>query len=143
MPELPAGPTTWLAFDPGRLRTGVAIGNDLTCTARPLEVIATAPTTPFFERIGALIAEWDPGGLVVGRPLDADGQVQEMTRHAERLARRLGGRFGRPVVLVDERYSSAQARIDRRGDPQADRREPLDGLAAAIILQQYLSTRQS
>ena len=99
-----------LAFDFGEKRIGVATGNTLTGAAQPLGTVAETTTDGRFARIGALIREWQPARLVVGRPLHPDGAAHEVTARAERFARQLEGRFGLPVSLVDERYSSVAAR---------------------------------
>jgi len=111
---------------------GVAIGNTVSGEARPLARIPAQPAARRFERIAALVREWAPDALVVGLPLGPDGEEQPATEGARRFARQLEGRFGRPVALVDERYSSLAAQVD--GAPShAD-----DADAAAIILRQYL-----
>jgi putative Holliday junction resolvase len=130
-------PRTLLGFDFGTRRIGVALGNTLTGAARPLEILDSAPADRRFERIGALIRQWRPDALVVGRPLDESGAPTETTRLADRFANQLRGRFGLPVAPVDERYSSreAQAIIASGGGRRAGAD---DGVAAAVILSQYL-----
>ncbi len=135
-----------LAFDFGEKRIGVATGNTLTGAAQPLGTVAETTTDGRFARIGALIREWQPARLVVGRPLHPDGAVHEVTARAERFARQLEGRFGLPVSLVDERYSSvaAQARLRAQGRGARGRAaQGDDAMAAAIILEQYLSEAQA
>lgn len=127
-----------LAFDFGRRRIGVANGSSLADTAEPLETIEFADNTARFRRIEFLIREWQPNILVVGRPLFPDGQPHEMTRACERFARQLEGRFGLPVALVDERYSSALAESLQESE-SPNRRAHVDARAAAIILRQYWS----
>jgi putative Holliday junction resolvase len=119
-----------LGFDFGTRRIGVAVGNTLTGSARPLCIVAAEPVDARFARIGALIREWQPAALAVGRPLHADGNPNDTTPRCERFARQLGGRFGLPVALVDERYSSVAGDAGLPGD---------DAEAAATILRQYLS----
>ncbi|MDO5056674.1 MAG: Holliday junction resolvase RuvX [Lautropia sp.] len=104
---------TLLGFDFGQKRIGVAVGNTLTGAARPLVTLTEATVDGRFARIEALLREWQPSALVVGRPLHPDGAEHEVTALAERFARQLQGRFGLPVSLVDERYSTvaAQARL--------------------------------
>lgn len=123
---------TLLAFDFGTKRIGVALGNTLMRSARPLEILATEPVKPRFARIQALIEAWQPDRLVIGLALAADGSDQPATGRCRRFAAQLNGRFGLPVILQDERNSSleAQAMQTRHG---AD-----DALAAAVILQRYL-----
>ena len=108
---------TLLGFDFGERRIGVAVGNTLTGAARPLATVAEATVDGRFARIGALLLEWQPAMLVVGRPLHPDGAAHEVTAQAERFARQLQGRFGLPVVLVDERYSTVAAQARLREDP--------------------------
>ncbi|RKW41074.1 MAG: Holliday junction resolvase RuvX [Lautropia sp.] len=135
-----------LAFDFGEKRIGVATGNTLTGAAQPLGTVAETTTDGRFARIGALIREWQPARLVVGRPLHPDGAAHEVTARAERFARQLEGRFGLPVSLVDERYSSvaAQARLRAQGRGARGRAaQGDDAMAAAIILEQYLSEAQA
>ncbi len=135
-----------LAFDFGEKRIGVATGNTLTGAAQPLGTVAETTTDGRFARIGALIREWQPARLVVGRPLHPDGAAHEVTARAERFARQLEGRFGLPVSLVDERYSSvaAQARLRAQGRGARGRAaQDDDAMAAAIILEQYLSEAQA
>ncbi|MFO1199763.1 MAG: Holliday junction resolvase RuvX [Burkholderiaceae bacterium] len=124
-------PETILSFDFGARRIGVALGNSLTGDARALETIDDERTERRFERVGRLIAQWQPDRLVVGRPCLDDGGANESTRRCERFARQLAGRFGLPVATVDERYSTleAQATLGRRHDDDAE--------AAATILRQY------
>ncbi len=128
---------TLLAFDFGTRRVGVAIGNTLTGTGRALEIVAAERNDLRFGRIGELIDEWHPERLIVGRPLHPDGATHEGTARAERFARQLHGRFARPVELVDERYSTVEA---RRAVASG---EPDDAEAAAVILRQYLDEQQN
>jgi putative holliday junction resolvase len=134
---------TIIAFDYGARRIGVAVGNTITGTARPLQTVSEEAVARRFERIGRLLQEWHPDALVVGRPVHPDGTPHEVTLAAERFARQLHGRFGLPVELVDERYSTVEAR-GRRASGAAmglGSRKALaddDAGAAAVILEQYL-----
>jgi putative holliday junction resolvase len=123
---------TVLGFDFGVKRIGVAIGNTMIRQAQPLQVIAAVDNATRFDAIGALIAQWTPSRIVVGLPRHPDGAPHEMTARCQRFANQLHGRFGLPVELVDERYSSAVI--------TAKRGEVIDDRAAAIILQQYFDT---
>jgi putative holliday junction resolvase len=117
-------------FDFGIKRIGIAMGNSLTGHAQPLSVIQAVDNATRFAAIGALIEQWKPARLVVGEPRHPDGAEHDMTLRARRFANQLHSRFGLPVTLVDERYSSAVI--------PAKRGEIIDAKAAAIILQQYL-----
>lgn len=126
-----ARPLSFLAFDFGTRRVGVASGNTLLKSAAPLKTIA-AEGDARFAAIEALIREWKPDALVVGVPFHPDGAGHENTRRARRFARQLHGRFGLAVHEVDERYSTTEALAEGASDA--------DAAAAAIILDQYLTT---
>jgi putative Holliday junction resolvase len=123
-------PLSFLAFDFGTRRVGVATGNTLTRSAQPLRTIA-ADGQARFDAIGRLIDEWQPSALVVGVPFHPDGAPHDNTERARRFARQLHGRFKVAVHEVDERYTTTEAASDGARD--------LDAAAAAIILNQFLS----
>src|SRR5216117_37941 len=134
---------TVLAFDFGTHRIGVAVGNTLIRFAQPLVTIAGDSDTTTLAAIAALVNEWQPQQLVVGLPLHADGTPHAMTAKARDFARELGTRFGLPVALVDERWTTevAQDHLNReRGGRQG--REHRDEIAAQLILQAYLDDEQ-
>lgn len=138
-----SAPETLLAFDVGTRRVGVAVGNTLLRVATPLAVL---PAAGALDRIAELIAEWTPQRLIVGLPAHADGTATHGTAPARTFARRLEARTRLPVAFVDERYTSVEAereaRETRRRPVQAAggyaKMPPVDDLAAALILQQYL-----
>ena len=120
---------SFLAFDFGTQRVGVACGNSVTRSAEPLGTIS-ATGTPRFDSIARYITEWQPDALVVGVPFHPDGAAHENTERARRFARQLHGRFGLPVHEVDERYSTTEAHAMGAVD--------VDAASAAIILEQHL-----
>jgi putative Holliday junction resolvase len=131
-----------LGFDVGSRWIGVAIGNPLTGTARPLSVI-DRERGDLWQTVQKLLDEWQPSALVVGDPLTLDGEEQEATRIARRFARQLEGRYSLPVCLVDERHTSREASVQfaaARRAGLAKRREgqQIDAHAAAAILQRWL-----
>jgi putative holliday junction resolvase len=130
---------TVLAFDFGTQRIGVAIGNTLLRTARPLTTIDDERTDERFAAIDALIKEWQPATLVVGLPTHADGSVHETTLRAQRFARQLEGRFRLPVALVDERWTTqdAQVALDAAGTGGRKGKAVRDQVAAQLILQRW------
>lgn len=137
VPHLPlATPQTLIAFDFGLKRTGVAVGNTLSGGARPLTTISEEQNDKRFAAIEVLLAEWKPARLVVGLPLAPDGAETELSKRARRFANQLHGRFGLPVELVDERYSSAVAEDALK--PGRAGKEKVDAAAAAVILQAWL-----
>ena len=120
---------SFLAFDFGTLRVGVASGNTITRAAQPLRSVAAIGTARF-DAIGKLITEWQPDALVVGVPFHPDGAAHETTERARRFARQLHGRFHLTVHEVDERYTTTEAQSNGAPD--------LDAASAAIILEQFL-----
>jgi putative Holliday junction resolvase len=136
----PAAPTlrrrdySFLAFDYGLKRTGVASGNTVTLSASPLTTVK-AEGNARFAPIERLIREWQPDVLVVGVPFHPDGAEHDNTRAARRFARQLEGRFKLPVIEVDESYSTTAALAN--GVRHAD----ADAAAAAILLQQFFDTQ--
>jgi putative Holliday junction resolvase len=121
---------SYLAFDYGLKRVGVATGNTFLRQAQPLRTIA-AEGDARFAQIGGLIDEWRPNALVVGVPFHPDGAEHENTLRARKFARQLQGRFKLPVHEVDERYSTTEAHSDGARD--------LDAASAAILLQQFFN----
>jgi putative Holliday junction resolvase len=122
-------PQSFLAFDVSLRRVGVAAGNSLTRTARPLKTLVLEGDARF-AAIGALIKAWQPDALVVGVPRHPDGAPHDNTARAQRFARQLHGRFRLPVHEVDERWTTTAA-------AEAGARD-LDAAAAALILEQFL-----
>ena len=125
----PAQPLSYLAFDFGTRRVGVATGNSLTRTATPLATVA-AEGEARMAAIGTLIAQWQPSALVVGVPFHPDGAAHANTERARRFGRQLRARFGLPVHEVDERYTTTAALESGADD--------VDAAAAALILEQFL-----
>lgn len=130
---------TVLAFDFGEQRIGVAVGETLLRQAHPLATLQAPTVHARFDQIHALIREWSPALLVVGLPTHLDGTPHAMTARCQRFANQLRGRFGLPVVAVDERLSSADAaqRLKEAGHAGRRAKPHLDAVAAQIILQGY------
>ena len=127
-PDVPAHFATFLAFDFGAKRTGVAVGTRLMRSAQPLASIQAAGDAKFAQ-IAKRIAEWQPDALVVGVPFHPDGASHENTLRARKFARQLHGRYGLKVFEVDERYSTTEALSDGAKDA--------DAASACIILEQF------
>ncbi len=142
MPEGVAAHTitgTLLAFDFGTKRIGIAVGNTISATARPLTTINDERNDIRFTAIAALIEEWQPAALVVGLPCNDDGTPHELTALSRRFANRLKGRFNLPTLLIDERYTSAAASsvLDEAGVHGRKQKSLIDQYAAQQILQAY------
>jgi putative Holliday junction resolvase len=122
-------PSTFIAFDYGEKRTGVAVGNRLLGTAQPQGSIQ-AQGDARFAPIEKVIKEWQPDALVIGVPYHPDGAAHENTARAKKFGRQLHGRFKLPVFEVDERYSTTEALSNGARDA--------DAASACIILEQFL-----
>jgi putative Holliday junction resolvase len=123
-----ANASTFLAFDFGTQRVGVASGTGLMRLGQGLRTIA-AEGDARFAAIAALIREWQPDALVIGVPYHPDGAAHENTRRAQRFGRQLHGRFGLPVHEVDERYTTTEALANGARDA--------DAASAVLILEQF------
>jgi len=106
-------PEIILSFDFGTRRIGVASGDTLTRTARGLKTFERAGDIPW-AAIGALVAEYRPGRLVIGVPYNMDGTPTLLTDSSRAFARELRARFGLPACLMDERLSSREAQAELR-----------------------------
>ncbi|MEI2265608.1 Holliday junction resolvase RuvX [Erwinia sp. CGal63] len=136
---------TLLSFDFGTKSIGVAIGQQLTGTARPLAALKAQDGTPDWSKIETLLKEWQPDYVVVGLPLNMDGSEQPLTARARKFANRLHGRFGIKVELHDERLSTVEARADlfSRGGFRALNKGSVDSLSAVIILESWFENAWS
>ncbi len=127
--DVPAHFQTFLAFDFGLKRTGVASGNRLLRMATPQATIR-AEGAARLAAAAERIKEWAPDALVVGVPFHPDGASHDNTERARKFARQLRGRFALPVYEVDERYSTTEALASGARDADAG--------AACVILEQFL-----
>lgn len=131
----------YLGFDFGEKRIGVALGDDLTGSARPLPTL----TPGDWIALDRVLADWRPAAVIVGLPLDEDGREQRITAAARRFAEQLGARCKLPVHLVDERFSSReadshlrQARASGRMTRRV-RKGDRDAHSARVVLEQWLA----
>ncbi len=136
---------TVLAFDFGEKRIGVAVGETILKVAHPLITISAEENDVKFTQIGALIKEWRAALLVVGLPMHMDGEAHLLTQLSKKFAQRLEGRFNLPVVMVDERLSSAEAaqNLAAAGVKGRKQKTMLDAVAAQTILQSYFDNLSS
>jgi putative holliday junction resolvase len=136
---------TVLAFDFGLKRIGIACGDTLTRTAAPRAAVSARAGHPDWQSIERHILALQPGLLVVGAPYNVDGSPGALAPAARRFAAELEHRFGLPVNMVDERWSSleaAEALKARRATGERRRRvsrEHVDSAAAAVILERWLA----
>lgn len=135
---------TLLGFDFGRVRIGVAVGQELIATARPLITLTMRGQHPDWETMSRLIGEWQPDLLVVGVPCHADGSPNQVTRAALSFCQQLQSRYHLPVETIDERLSSRAARdciaqLSELGRRQRRDKAAIDQIAAALILESWFN----
>jgi putative Holliday junction resolvase len=128
--DIPRHHTSFLAFDFGAKRTGVASGNRLLRSATPQPTIRAEASEARLQAAEERVRQWQPDALVVGVPFHPDGASHDNTARARRFGRQLGARVKLPVYEVDERYSTTEALADGARDA--------DAAAACIILEQFL-----
>jgi putative Holliday junction resolvase len=136
-----------LGFDFGLRCIGVAVATTFAASARPLAALAARAGIPDWSELDALLRTWSPLALVVGLPLDGDGGEQPITHAARAFATQLQQRYHIDVHLCDERHSSLEAArrfATQRAAGQRRKRDAaqLDALAAAVILESWLSETQ-
>jgi putative Holliday junction resolvase len=136
---------TVLAFDFGKKRIGVAIGECGIGLAHPHLTIDDEKTESRFLAIAKLIETWQPVLFVVGLPTHVDGTEHELTHLSQRFARRLEGRFKINVAMVDERYTSltASEMLREQGIKGRKQKAMLDQVAAQQILQSYFDEQNT
>ena len=134
---------TLMAFDFGEKRIGVATGETILKTAHALTTIEAEQNDVKFARIAKLITEWQPSLLIVGLPTYMDGEPHLLTNLAKKFAQRLEGRFNLPVIMVDERLSSAEAAqsLSVAGVSSIKQKAMIDAVAAQTILQSYFDAK--
>jgi putative Holliday junction resolvase len=139
---------TFLAFDYGTKRIGVAVGQELTGSATALSTVRATDGKPDWDAITKLIEQWQPDEVVVGLPLNMDGSECELSRRAQRFGNQLHGRYNLRAHFMDERLSSMQAEEElreyspspgkTRGKSRKTQAADIDKLAAKIILESWL-----
>lgn len=136
---------TVLAFDFGLRRIGVAVGQAVTRSATALTTLPAVGGEPDEGALARLVADWQPDRLLLGMPL-APGETSVLEEPLKRFRRRLE-RFGIPLELVDEQFSSAEAQSRLTGERRSGARRrrvskaDIDSLSARIIAEQWLAGR--
>jgi putative Holliday junction resolvase len=133
---------TYLGFDVGTKRTGIAIANSLTAQANGIAtVIHNKDGSTNWIQLEEIIKQHKPNQFIVGLPLDQENKEQEMTFIAKSFGRKLEKRFSIGVVFVDEHLSSSEAKNQLKwhyAHKNADRGE-VDKKSAELILQTWLN----
>lgn len=132
----------YLAIDYGIKRTGLAVCDALETIASPLKVLHGHRR--LVEEIEQIVTSENIEGIVLGLPLNMDGSQGPQARQVLAFADRLKQRLAIPIHLQDERLSSfgAEEKLQATGLSRSKRRERLDALAAAEILQAFLDQRR-
>ena len=131
-----------LALDHGTKRIGVAVSDELKMIAQPLEYILAEPFADFLTRRKELIHEKEVELILVGMPRNMDGTYGPAAQKVQEFVAVLKGALSVPIKFWDERLTSAQAnRLLIQGNVRRNKRkEKVDKMAAAILLQSYLDS---
>ncbi|CAN5586554.1 Holliday junction resolvase RuvX [soil metagenome] len=130
-----------LAIDPGTKRCGIAVCDEMRVTTRPLPFIERASWKKLLSIVKQIVSDYDAKALVIGLPLESDGDESTMSGVARDMARKFSLSLDVPVYLQDERMTSyaAKSRLWDRGFTPKESRRLVDSEAAAIILSDFLS----
>jgi putative Holliday junction resolvase len=137
---------SYLCFDFGLKRIGVASGNDLLKKGSELAPIQAKDGIPDWLIIEKLVKEWRPDKFIVGLPLNMDGTESDMSLRATKFGKRLKGRFNKDLEMMDERLSSyeAKSQIQAQKGKQLDFGiHSVDGAAACLILESWFAMKDT
>ena len=128
-----------MGIDVGTVRVGISLSDPLGITAQPLEVVQSKNQSPY-PRILEIIEEYEVTRIVVGNPLQLNGEEGFASENIAQFVEVLKSKTELPVELWDERLSTAQAErvMIGSGTRRSKRRQSIDKIAAALILQSYL-----
>ena len=140
--SLPPGHGRILALDLGSRRIGLALSDELGLTAQGLPTLRRGAPRQDLDHLCAVIARRQVTRVVVGHPLNMNGDEGPRARQAARFARTLANRCRLPVALWDERLSTRQALrvLKESGVGTAKRTRAVDRMAAVLILQSYMDS---
>ncbi len=129
-----------LALDPGTKRIGVAVSDELKLIAQPVEFIPAVPFADFMKRLGELLRDREVELILVGMPRNMDGSYGPAALKVQEFVAALRAALAVPIKTWDERLTSVQAnRLLVQGKVRRDqRKQKVDKMAAAILLQSYL-----
>jgi putative Holliday junction resolvase len=132
-----------LALDPGTVRIGLALSDELHMIASPLEYVPAEPFAKVLERLRQLIREKEVGLILVGLPRNMDGSYGPAALKVQEFVAALRAALTVPIQTWDERLTSVQAQrlLVEGGVRRRDRKQKVDKMAAAILLQSYLDAR--
>ncbi len=133
-----------LALDLGKKRIGLALSDELGVTAQGLETLARTNIREDLARISQLASEKGVSLILIGNPLHMSGQAGRQAEYARDFGERLHAASGLPVEFWDERLTTVAAqRVLRESGISIEKRaKAVDRLAAVILLESYLDSRQ-
>ena len=138
-----------LALDYGVKKMGMALGNNITQTARAFDILAMNNGQPDWDNLIGIIKVWGVAQVVVGLPLNMDGTSSMLSKRAHKFARRLAHRVMEQhlpvtVSLCDERLTSIEAReIAWDNGWIKNERDPIDDISACILMSTYFADPNS
>jgi putative holliday junction resolvase len=135
-----------LALDWGEIRIGLAASDETQLLASPLQTVTRRAGKRYpMPALLELVTRNDIVGLLVGLPLTPEGDEADAAREARAMGELVAGRAGLPVEYWDERMTTARAlrSIQEQGGSTRGRKEDVDALAAAVLLQGYLDARRA
>ncbi|HYG35111.1 MAG TPA: Holliday junction resolvase RuvX [Clostridia bacterium] len=129
-----------LALDHGTKRIGIAISDELKMIAQPLEFVPADPFADFLGRLKEILQAKEVELILVGMPRNMNGSYGPAALKVEEFVAALKTAVTIPIKTWDERLTTAQAnRFLIQGNVRRDKRkEKVDKMAAAILLQSYL-----
>jgi putative holliday junction resolvase len=129
-----------VAVDLGSRRMGVAVSDGLGLSAQPHATLPRRGGRQDLEAIAEVVKRFDAERVILGLPLTPEGEVGRAARAAQAFAERLRGALAVPVELLDESFTTteAEAVLIEANLSRARRKQVVDRLAAALILQRYL-----
>jgi putative Holliday junction resolvase len=130
-----------LAIDYGRKRIGLALSDELGATAQPLLTIVRTNRRELIRRLREICVKHKVAHIVVGHPLHMTGEAGEMAAEAASFATRLSKELKIETKLVDERLTTWEARQTMTETESRRKDKPIDAIAAAILLRDYLASR--
>jgi putative holliday junction resolvase len=135
-----------LGLDLGTKTLGVAVSDELGWTAQGLETLAIDEERGEYglKRLREIIDEYQVGTIVVGFPKNMNGTIGPRAEASQRFAELLKREFSLPVILWDERLSTmaAERMLIAADLSRKKRRQVIDKMAAVVILQSYLDSKQ-
>ena len=133
-----------LALDHGTKRIGVAVSDETKTIAQPLEYILAEPFADFLARLKQLLADKQVELILIGMPRNMDGSYGPAAQKVQAFVVALKAEVAMPIKTWDERLTSTMAnRALLQGNVRRDqRKEKVDKMAAAILLQSYLDMGQ-